>query len=277
MSRQFRLTKVLGLLAAALSTSFAQEKEMPQLHRDEIPSLEVVSTRPFAGKALYGYIDGGAELYLEYGFDRAIVQEIHFNGEAYSVEVFRMSDPAAALGIFTVSRGNCGQVDSLSRFSCISTYAAQWALSDCFVRIANSSGSPAAQAGELLLARLLSKKIQGDSIEIPSILAAAGKTEHRLLYVRGTLGMQNGLDEWSALVDGLEGFEAYLVVRQDSSVRTLVGDFRFRKDSDMKKFRSVFLEGSKHRQSQEKDNRRIIVMESDVPMDSLWSRLIRLP
>ena len=270
---------ILALLVAALAISLAQEKGLPQLSPTEVPLLEIDTTRVFTGKALYGYIDGGAELYLEYGFDRVIAQEVRLRGEPYRVEVFRMADPPAALGIFTVSRGHgyCAQLDSLSRFSCSTSYSVQWARSNYFVRVANSSGSPAAQAGGIQLACLISKKIPGDQMEIPAIVAAAGESPGALLFVRGVLGMQNGFDDWSSLVDGLEGFEAYLVIRQDSSGQTVGGDFRFRRDSDIGKFKSAFSRTGKFIRFQEKSNRRIIVLESDTAADSLWSRLVKLP
>jgi hypothetical protein len=269
--------RFLLLLPAALSVSAAPETDMPLLASGELPSLEVVSTQQFVGKGLYGYIDGGADLYHEYGFERVAVQEVRFNDEQYWVEASRMSDPPAALGIFTVSRGNCGPLDSLSRFSCFSPYSVQWALSKYFLRIANSTGSPAAQAGGLQLARLLSSKIEGDTIKAPPILHAAGGKEQDLLFIRGILGMQNGLDEWSPLVDGLDGFEAYIVILQDSSERTIVGDFRFKERSGLDKFSAAFSGTEKFRRSQQKGERRLVILESEIPADSLWSRLLALP
>jgi hypothetical protein len=277
MLRTPRVRLLLVLLATALSLSAAQEKGMPQLSTGEIPSLRVDTTRYFAGKALYGYIDGGAELYLEYGFDRVTVQEVRLEGDPYWVEVFRMSDPQAALGIFSVSRGNCDAVDALTRTSCSSTHAFQFALSSYFVRIANSSGSPAARSGGLQLARILVERAQGDSIEIPAILAATGGREQSLVYVRGALGMQNGFDDWSPLVDGLEGFDAYIVNLQDSPAQAIAGDFRFKEEADLKKFVTAFSGTRKTSRIQQKGDRRVIVMESVAAADSMWARLLNMP
>ncbi|MEJ2537268.1 MAG: hypothetical protein P8048_09495 [Calditrichia bacterium] len=38
------------------------------LEENQIPDLQIKETQTYAGKELYGYIDGGAEIYLEYGF-----------------------------------------------------------------------------------------------------------------------------------------------------------------------------------------------------------------
>lgn len=276
MSRRFRLLILLSL--AALPAPALQQPEVPLLSAGEIPGLEIRNLQQFAGKALYGYIDGGADLYYEYGFDRLAVQEVLLNDEAYYVEVYRMSDPAGALGIFSVSRGDCAPEDSLTRFSCFSPYAVQWALSSYFVRIANGSGSPAAQAGGLQLARALARKIRPSTAEIPRIPAASGATPANLLFVRGVLGMQNGFDRWSQLVDGMSAFEAYIVFTEDERGETTVAEFRCTERSDLTRLSTAFSVGNgKFRRWQKRGDHRLVVLESDAPADSLWSRILRLP
>ena len=54
----------------------------------------------FKGANLYGHIDGGAEVFLELGFAHLEVQRYaRGEEEEVSVEVYRMDDPAAALGM----------------------------------------------------------------------------------------------------------------------------------------------------------------------------------
>ena len=274
MSRRFRAL----LLALALFPGFAAaQTDMPLLVPEEIPGLEIRRSQSFAGKALYGHIDGGADLYHEYGFERLSVQELWLNDVAYFTEVYRMNDPGGAFGIFSVSHGECSPGDSLPVSSCVSPYAIQWAQSRYFVRVASESGSPGARAGGLRLARKLSTKIRGDSWTIPPVPAAAGATEQTLLLARGILGMQNGFDRWSQLVEGLENFEATIFAREDSAGQTVVGEFSFAADTDLERFsRASSLRGKAVRLFQ-KSNRRLLVVESDTPADSLWSRLVNLP
>jgi len=58
--------------------------------------------------SLYGYIDGGAELYLPYGFEN--VEVGHFTrtpgnpAREIAVEIYRMATPLDAFGIFSVQR-----------------------------------------------------------------------------------------------------------------------------------------------------------------------------
>ncbi len=116
------------LLAFVLLPGLAvAQTDMPVLIPGEIPGLEIRRVESFAGKALYGHIDGGADLYYEYGFERLSVQELRLNHESYFAEVYRMNDSGGAFGIFSVSHGECAPADSLPPSSCVSPYVIQWA------------------------------------------------------------------------------------------------------------------------------------------------------
>lgn len=266
------------LLAATLLLPGAAPAQtgMPVLETGELPGLELLRTESFAGTALYGYINGGADLYHEYGFERLTVQELQLNGETYSCEVYRMSDQGAAFGIFSVFRGACTPADSLPPSSCISPYVVQWSQDRYFVRIAGASGTPSAGAGGLQLAQVLRTKISDVAWTIPPVAVAAGGTPRTVILVRGVLGMQNGFDRWSRLVEGVENFEAAIVFREDSTGETAVGEFRFKTEAEADRFTgSLSGRGSAVRWLA-KGARRILVMEADAPSDTLWERLAGL-
>jgi hypothetical protein len=63
---------------------------------------QVDSARIFVGEDLYTMIDGGADIYFEYGFNQAVSAEYQ-NGQESSIklELYRMSDDSAAFGIFS--------------------------------------------------------------------------------------------------------------------------------------------------------------------------------
>ncbi len=67
------------------------------------------SLRLFTGEKLYDLVDGGADIYLEYGFLRAGAQ--HYSGPhggEISVEVHEMSDTTAAWGIYSFLAAETG-------------------------------------------------------------------------------------------------------------------------------------------------------------------------
>jgi hypothetical protein len=59
----------------------------------------------YEGEALYDHIDGGGEIFLETGFEACTVQRYRRGGETLAAEIYRMTDPAAALGIYLSSCG----------------------------------------------------------------------------------------------------------------------------------------------------------------------------
>lgn len=61
----------------------------------------------FDGNGLYGHIDGGAELFLEFGFDALRIQNfVHRKDEGeIALEIYGMESPEAALGIYLMKCG----------------------------------------------------------------------------------------------------------------------------------------------------------------------------
>lgn len=59
----------------------------------------------FPGAELYGHIDGGAEVFLELGFEGLEVQRYTADVGEIAVELYRMTDPVAALGIYLMKCG----------------------------------------------------------------------------------------------------------------------------------------------------------------------------
>ena len=90
---------LLVLTGVAAPAPLPADGEVAGLRRDGSAEL-------FRGAELYGHIDGGAELYLEFGFDEVTVRRYAGGGAALEAELYRMSDADAALGVY-LSR--CGR------------------------------------------------------------------------------------------------------------------------------------------------------------------------
>lgn len=61
--------------------------------------------RVFTRADLYGYINGGAELFFEFGFDHLTLQKYRKGAHEVAVEIYRMTDPVAAMGTYLMKRG----------------------------------------------------------------------------------------------------------------------------------------------------------------------------
>ena len=64
----------------------------------------------YAGDDLFTYINGGAEIYQEFGFERVAVQDYRSSqGGAISLEIYEMTDPESAYGMYTFKRSPQGE------------------------------------------------------------------------------------------------------------------------------------------------------------------------
>ncbi|MDZ7767485.1 MAG: DUF6599 family protein [Melioribacteraceae bacterium] len=94
----------------------------------------------YVGEELWGLINGGADLYLEYGLDRTLLQEVVHNGKNYRIEVYGMTNIDAAFGIYSINKFNCGITDTLTKYICITPHQLQSAVGRFYISISNQSG-----------------------------------------------------------------------------------------------------------------------------------------
>jgi hypothetical protein len=59
----------------------------------------------FRSEDLYGHINGGAEAFLELGFEQLTVQKYREGANELTAEIYRMTDPTAARGIYLARCG----------------------------------------------------------------------------------------------------------------------------------------------------------------------------
>jgi len=72
------------------------------------------SPQRFEKNDLYGHINGGAELFLEFGFEELLVQRYVNGKEEIDLELYLMDSPEAALGIYLMKCGRETPVEGLS-------------------------------------------------------------------------------------------------------------------------------------------------------------------
>lgn len=63
----------------------------------------------YRGEDLFSYINGGAEIYHEYGFTQVVVQDYkNAHERSLSVEIYEMTNPEAAYGIYSFKKSSDG-------------------------------------------------------------------------------------------------------------------------------------------------------------------------
>ena len=148
----------------------------------------------FVGKDLYLLIDGGADLFFEYGFVRALSSEYsHLPDAIAAAELYEMNSPSAAYGLFTsftVGTGitvPVGQEAVLGKGYCIFWKGAH-------VGMLTADSVDAASGQRLLqLAGGLEKQIHqtGSLPGLCALLREGGLESRTMVYVRGKLALGN--------------------------------------------------------------------------------------
>ncbi|UCD70693.1 MAG: hypothetical protein JSW70_06720 [Syntrophobacterales bacterium] len=93
---------IMALLSCSMARLGTMVDDIPREVNGWVANPEV---RQYEGKTLYKYIDGGAELYLAYGFHKAYVHTYTKPGEPDIImDIYDMSTPEDAFGVFTAER-----------------------------------------------------------------------------------------------------------------------------------------------------------------------------
>lgn len=182
----------------------------PRLGAGDLPGWRVAQKKVYAKGQLFGYINGGAELYREYGFVELTVLMLSRGKAQLKVELYRMASPAAALGVYSVSRGRCGARLKGAAWSCVSQRRVSFCRAGYLVNVVPMDAE--AQAWSSKAARALLNKIKGQDFSPPELFqrgaVAGGRTTLR--YLRGPLAVAAAVPDWEARLKGLRRFELYL-------------------------------------------------------------------
>lgn len=215
----------IAAAAAALITvaAGAQSNILPRA-LSEMNGVESSQSRTFTETSLYGYIDGGAELYLEYGFDTLLVTEIVIEGSDIKAEVYRMKDPEAAFGIFSVSRFRCNGGEKLTQHICRSAYQLQFCKGPFYVSIINDTGSEADQRRSADLARLMIVNIAEPPFDPGAFYSESvdEETMRGAVLVRGPLGIYNGIPGLSDKLGNASEYSALFIRHGQDTIASLL-------------------------------------------------------
>ncbi len=209
-----RLLSIVVLGCLAVSVLHSQQDRALRLSPGDLPGLEVSQTGRFEGNALFGYMDGGAELYREFGFVDLTVQEIRIGNHELLVELFRMRDSLAAFGVFSVFRGDCSGEDTSAMYWCSSPGQVLSARGHYFLRVQRLTGEAEGEGlTRSVASRLLSLIPDPGAILLPwcTTSSQAGGWQRKAILIRGPLGLQNAFPDW---IDPLEpgGYSTITIV-----------------------------------------------------------------
>ncbi|TAL59518.1 MAG: hypothetical protein EPN88_17185 [Bacteroidetes bacterium] len=218
--------------------SFAQLPEkFPVIDKNDLPGAKFQPARIFNGTALFGYIDGGAELYLEYGFSSVWVSEISLMGARYKTEIYKMNGQEEAFGIYSVSKYKCRGMPPIALYTCQTLYQLQICSGSYYISIINTTGTRTDSIASLKIGEAIIRKISEPSVDLaiylPDISAETIKSS--AILAKGKLGIMNGAPDWEDYFREATGYCA--VILKDPH-RTILS-IRFKSQDDLAKFATL--------------------------------------
>lgn len=192
----------------------------PTLGKDDLPDIKSVTTRTFTGESLFGYMNGGAELYREYGISKAVITEFDWKKSHFKCEVFKMNGAEEAFGIFSVSKYRCPATPPVAEFSCQTKYHLQICKGPYYISIINSSGVTGDSLFSLKIGEILAGKISEPSADLTLYLPGMNKSEinRNSVLVKGKLGLMNGATAWEDHFKEVTGYYAVFFTSGEKSV-----------------------------------------------------------
>jgi hypothetical protein len=183
---------------------------------------------------LFGYIDGGAELYLEYGFSEAFVTEISLDNARYRTEIFRMTGPEEAFGIFSVSRYKCTGTLPAAIFSCLSKYQLQFCKGSWYVSVTGRTTAVPDSTALSRIAGIISGKIREPDVDLSPFLPAEWSVQDPggMILVKGRLGIVNGYPDLEDYFKNLSGYTALILDNKND----ILVSVRFTDDQSFSEF-----------------------------------------
>ncbi len=197
-------TLLAGWLAAAPAVQVAPPSSPPADLAVFVPGSKDIPEWPvkgeaqrFSGDDLYIYINGGAEIYNEYGFRRVIAQDFeHKDGRGVTLEIYEMADPSAAFGIYSFQTSGAGNPTEFGTDGEIEEYYLRFWKGRYMVTVTGFDPSGTGQGrlleGVLEVARAADARIK-ETAPRPEFCRALPSAWNRpgLKYLRGVLGLNN--------------------------------------------------------------------------------------
>ncbi len=187
--------------AGSLTLSFAN-----------VPDEQVVKReRKFTGSALYGFMNGGSDLYLEYGFKELRALEVGYKGEDYSIEIYLMPTPEDAFGIYSLHTFSSVVSDTINRFDCHSKNQLQTVVGSNYISIVYDKSCDGVKQGAVELLGIYTGNIDKTPVNIPEIVTGIAPPASGVLkYLRGPLAIMNSYGELESVVSGIKDYRIWI-------------------------------------------------------------------
>jgi len=195
-SIQYWLLFLISLILFPGTHIYSEESLFPK--DNEIPGWNSSGpVREFNRNGLYGHINGGSELFLEFGFQILKLQQYRdkSNKEKITIETYRMDCPEAALGIYLMKCGDessVAEIDSNLRHTG-DQHQIMIMKSNYFVIVNNFGGNPSLLPDMVKFANYTLAKIPAikPAADLFSLLPEKNKVPGSEMLFRGPFSLES--------------------------------------------------------------------------------------
>lgn len=153
--RCWQLLLIIPILALSVDPVMAGELE--ELLPTVVSSIDIKlsgSPRKAVGEELFQLINGGAVLYFQHQFKRALFQEYETkDGKLVNVEIYQMGAPADAQAIFLTKKGDQGKPITIGEAAVVADYYLLFTQGPYFVTITGEEATSKVRDSLVKLAR----------------------------------------------------------------------------------------------------------------------------
>lgn len=191
---------VIGLVITPSSEETKTKQEflnyLPQ--SGELEEWQPVgSPQKFVGENLYSLINGGAVIYYEYGFKQIITQEyVNKNEKFINVEIFEMTSPASAYGIYTFKTSYHGKQVPVGTEALLEDYYLNFWKGNFLITLTAFDSEKDVLNDLLTIAKTVNTKIEdeGQRPLLTDLLLKENLKPFSIKYLKGYLALSNNYD-----------------------------------------------------------------------------------
>jgi len=150
--------------------------------------------KSYRGDELFLMIDGGADIYHEYGFAQVMAGEYqNREGKLIRLEIYQMQSPDGAYGIYSFKTGRDGESQSIGQEALLEEYYLNFWKADLLVTVVGSDAERQTIQGVIALGRYVDRHYsrEGGRPKLVELLRHEPLAFSHPKYVRGAIGVMN--------------------------------------------------------------------------------------
>ncbi len=196
--------------------NFDDERLLPEKICN-VPSIEPI--KKFNANNLYQYINGAADLFIEYGFENLLVKDYIKEEYNLSIELYLMSSNESAYGIFSLQKYPYPSEILENIYISYSEYQTLFCIDKIYGVIRSANPMPKDEYENKIINCIRSNKyLSNKQITLPAfcnLMRIDGLIDDSLVLINGKIGLRNFLD-----LKGVEPFGFTL------GNKICIGDYR---------------------------------------------------